>query len=447
MCQKSGYVNSWLCDENGDFKNIPTITFNFLETIGGIIPGMTITWSTVYEEWATQFRIIAYDGEETVFSRIVDNDDLKTVVEDDIQGYTRITLEIIKWSKPFRRARLENVVFGIQQVYTKSDLMSYSAVLFVDPLSAELPFFEITFELKNLDGAYNPDNPDSTGKYIMERQTVTVSYGYELENGVEWISGGVFYLSDWETPQNGITAMFKARDGLEFMSDIYTGPTEGTLYRIARAAFRQANLPLMEDGSERWEIHPSLERMYIPSPVDLQDSTIAEVLQYVANAACCVLYQDRNGKFHLTPLSVRMTDYTIDRFNSYQNSEMVLSKPLKAVDVNRGQYILSVAKKGETQPIANPLIPDSQAPAVAKWAAEYLANRRVLSGDFRADPRLDPLDIITNVNQFSTSRAVVTEVKLSYNGAFRGSYKARGVDNLFGEWIYSGELYSGEVQR
>ena len=82
---------------------------------------------------------------------------------------------------------------------------------------------------------------------------------------------------------------------------------------------------------------------------------------------------------------------------------------------------------------------------MAEWAAEFLANRRTVSGAFRADPRLDPLDIVTNVNQFSTSRVVVSEVKFSYKGAFRGSYRGRGVDQLFGKYFHVGELYTGEV--
>lgn len=134
----------------------------------------------------------------------------------------------------------------------------------------------------------------------------------------------------------------------------------------------------------------------------------------------------------------------IDRFNSFADSELKLSKPLKAVDINRGQYVLTAARTGETQPVTNPLITDDQAPAVAQWAAQFLSNRRNLSGQFRADPRLDPLDIITNVNQFSTSQAVVTEVRLTYNGAFRGSYAGRGADHLLGPWPQSGELRAGE---
>ena len=407
----SGYVGSWLCDENGVFDPVPTVSFDFPVLLEGTIPGLTLTWSTIYGEWASEFRLTAYHGDRSVFTKTLTNDNISTLIEADIRGYTKLTIEILRWSKPYRRARMEGVVFGIQKVYRKSDIMSYNATMYVNPLSAELP----------------------------------VSYGYKLGDMVEWIDGGIFYLSEWETPQNGITATLKARDTFELMTDTYNGPTRGTLYQIAKAALVQANLPSLPNGYSCWFLHPYLERVVVPEDAELRDCSIAEVLQYVANAGCCVLYQNRKGQVRIEPLLRSITDYSIDRFNSYADSELVLTKPLKTVAVNRDRYILPVARNGTTQPIENPLISDKQAPAVAEWAAEFLANRRTLSGAFRADPRLDPLDIVTNVNQFSTSRVVVSEVKFSYKGAFRGSYRGRGVDQLFGKYFHVGELYTGEV--
>ena len=367
----SGYVGSWLCDENGVFDPVPTVSFDFPVLLEGTIPGLTLTWSTIYGEWASEFRLTAYHGDRSVFTKTLTNDNISTLIEADIRGYTKLTIEILRWSKPYRRARMEGVVFGIQKVYRKSDIMSYNATMYVNPLSAELPKSEITFEIKNLNGAFNPDNPQGVEKYIMERQRVTVSYGYKLGDMVEWIDGGIFYLSEWETPQNGITATLKARDTFELMTDTYNGPTRGTLYQIAKAALVQANLPSLPNGYSCWFLHPYLERVVVPEDAELRDCSIAEVLQYVANAGCCVLYQNRKGQVRIEPLLRSITDYSIDRFNSYADSELVLTKPLKTVAVNRDRYILPVARNGTTQPIENPLISDKQAPAVALYRGPF----------------------------------------------------------------------------
>ena len=44
-----------------------------------------------------------------------------------------------------------------------------------------------------------------------------------------------------------------------------------------------------------------------------------------------------------------------------------------------------------------------------------------LSSSWRADPRLDALDIVDNENDYGTSKVLMTEVKYDYNGAFKGS--------------------------
>jgi hypothetical protein len=82
---------------------------------------------------------------------------------------------------------------------------------------------------------------------------------------------------------------------------------------------------------------------------------------------------------------------------------------------------------GETQSVKNKLITSqSRAIAVGNWVKEYLTNRRIVSFDWRADPRLDALDKIMVQNKFGISPLRVTEFTITYNGAFKG--KGRGRD-------------------
>jgi hypothetical protein len=45
----------------------------------------------------------------------------------------------------------------------------------------------------------------------------------------------------------------------------------------------------------------------------------------------------------------------------------------------------------------------------------------------RADVRLDALDIVTNENDYGTSRVRMTNVKFDFNGAFRGTGEGRTI--------------------
>lgn len=423
----NGYVGNALCGPDCVYSGeIPTITISFSRVFENLIPGLTITWATAYNEWAEKFRITAYNGSSIVSRETFSgNTDMTSVVFMDIQNYNKITVEVLKWCLPYRRARIESIQIGIERTYSKSEIMNFSHSISVDPLSAELPKAEIVFEVSNLNGEYNPDNPQGVAKYLLERQEITTRYGYKLGNTVEWIDGGRFFISAWDTPQNGITATFTARDILEYMGDTYSGPSSGTLLSIATAALEQAALPLLPGETNRWSLGASLENITAADNADLSKNTIAEVLQYVANAGCCVMYQDRHGIFHIEPLADGQTNYEINRFNSYSNSEISLTKQLKAVDINNGQYVLTVGTVGETQPVINPLISDARASAVAQWVANYLVNRKNLSGEFRADPRLDALDRVKNENQFAASVVLVTEIKYTYNGAFKGNYQGK----------------------
>ena len=100
---------------------------------------------------------------------------------------------------------------------------------------------------------------------------------------------------------------------------------------------------------------------------------------------------------------------------------------MKAVDVNDGSFVFSVGEVGETQNVKNPLISKDRGEEVAIWSAEILNNRRIFSGEWRADPRLDAMDKITVENQFAESTVFVTQVEYTYNGAFRGVYEGSAV--------------------
>lgn len=422
----TGYIGNLIADSGGEWTTNPMLTLTFSQVFEPLIPGITITWGQAYDEYADTFRVTAYNGTAVAAQKTVSgNTDVSSVVEMDIAGYDKITIEILKWGRGNRRARITSIVVGIKKTYGGSQLLSYSHDMTVDPLSASLPLAQVSFEVLNLNGEYNPDNPEGAEKYLMERQSIVVRYGYKLGETIEWIAAGTFYMNEWETPQNGISATFSARDLLEYMSDNYTGPSTGTLMEIAEAALSQAALPTGPEGENLWLLDSSLASITAPSGVVLSEYTIAEVLQLVANAACCVFYQDRAGFLHIEPLGTGTTDYRIDQFNGYANAEISLTKQLKAVNVNDGAAVVTVGTVGETQKIDNPLISAARAQAVAQWAADYLQNRKVLSGDFRADPRLDALDRVTTENQFSESTVLITDVSYTFSGAFRGSYEGR----------------------
>lgn len=442
-----GYIGDVISNEEGVFDmKIPIITINFTKVHTKVIPGVTIKWGTAYDEFAEHFIVTAYNGDTVVSEKeIIENKSVTSIVFMDIVNYDRITIRILRWCLPNHRARVDEIFVGLNKVYSKAELFSYSHEQTVDPLSTSLPKMEIRFSIDNSDNAYNPHNLDGWAKYLTERQAVKTRYGLKLaDNTVEWIKGGTFYLSEWYAKQNGISAEFVARDLLEFMSTPYkdnvTEMTSRSLYDIAEQVLLAAELPLNSDGTVKWVIDDSLKSIYTVAP--LLVDTVANCLQLIANTGCCVVYPDRDGLLHIEPINNEPTDYEINSFNSYSKPEITISKSVKQVVVKVYHYTISetgigssttevattIGETGETITVDNPLITDDErAVIVGKWIGDYLKNRMTMKATGRADVRLDALDIVTNENDYGTSRVRMTNVKFDFNGAFRGTGEGRTI--------------------
>ena len=507
-----GYVSYAICDDNGLFIANPVVSINYSKVHTNPLQGITIRWSDFLTEYAKEFTVEVYNGDDVIASKtITDNTNVLSIIEMDIVNYDRVTVEVEKWSMPHRRARICEFFVGVLRVFSKSDVFSYNCSHSIDPLSAELPKTEISFSIDNLNDIYNPYNADGLSKYLMERQEINVLYGYKLSTGIEWIKGAKVYISGWDAKQNGLTADFQARDILEFMTGTYYKGkynANGTsLYDLAEDVLEDAGLPTNSDGAKKWVIDERLKNIYTIAPLPID--THANCLQMIANAGECVLYPDRRGKLHIDRSIVNSnekesTDYSISYFNSYSKSDLTLSKPLKQVDVPWYNYFVSGEKtdlyqstvsvngtsdivivystpgenievsvangtlnssicytnacilnitangdvdvlvrgnsietssiisttpsgsEGEVVTVDNPLITSQErAVAIGSWAERYLKNRMILSSDWRADPRLDVLDMVVNENDYGSNQEMMTSISYSYNGAFHGSGEGR----------------------
>ena len=451
-----GYIANALTGADAVPTAVATITVTFDSLRTTLLPGITIVWSEALNEWASEFRVTAWANEVAVAQRVVtDNASPVSPVWMDLLNYNRITIEILKWSLPYHRARCQEVFMGIRSVYTKSDLMGFTHTQSADLLSAALPKNEITFRLRNDDQRWNPDNPTGVEQYLLTRQEVRVKYGMTVDGATEWIPGGTFWLTEWSTPSNGLEANFTARDALAFMEEEYTGPKSGALYDIALAVFEQAGLPLRDDGSPRYRVYEGL-RDYTTdfSGENDQAYTMAQVLQMVGHAGNCTIHQDCNGVFLVEPWEARYDGYIIEPRISYTHPEYTISKPLKAVSVGYGDEQDEVLVKSDTTTVGEVLTAYNvflrtaeDARRVGEHTRDMMSNRKVISGDFRADVRLEALDNVVVTSKYASNVISITDVSYSTTGGtFRGHYTGRVVSvDLKPDDIRVNEFYAGEV--
>lgn len=410
-----------------------------------LLAGLTITWSELHNEYATDFVVSFFrSGSQVKQVRVTGNTDVTSIVQVNTRNYNAIVIDILGWSLPNRRPRVERILMGYQVLFDKKDILSYSHKQKLCLSSGELPKNSIAFTLNNSDGRWNPTSPDGVERYLSDRQRMTVRYGMKVDGRMEWIKGGTFYLSEWSTPANGMEARFEARDVLEYMIDVpYTGIHSGTLHAIVSAAIAQAQLP---SGAS-----VVLDDVLKNYTADFESGkTIAEVLQMAANAACCVIYQDRDGVLHIERAGQPVSGYRIRKGVQYTWPEFSLYKPLAMVAVQGRDDIAHrewYSDVGETQTVDNEMISsDAQAEEVAEWVGGNLITRLTVGGEWRADPCLDVLDTVTVETKVGTVASVrLNELTLNFTGAFRGTF--HGYIPAAGNAVeyYSGELFAGEV--
>ena len=411
-------------------SDFPMVTIMFPSVRTQLVPGVTIVWSETYGEYATRCRVTALNGTVIVASEEFSNNSVRSTFPLPISNYDRIYIEIIDWLVPDHRPRIERFYLGAMEIYTKSELVKYSHTQTVDLLSTELPKNQIVFSLDNSSDIWNPDNPVGNVRYLMDRQEVSVRYGYKLPTGIEWIPAGTFWISEWDTPHNGLEATFTARDLLEFLDVPYSGPKSGSLYDIAIAALTQEELPVTAAGEPRYVVDESLKLITTDFSDDDTSYTAAVVLQMVANAGQCVLRQTRDGILRLVRFVRQLSDYKIGQNVSYTHPERVMTKPPQYININDGLWVENIANAGEVVSIFNPLIANEEnATHVGRWASAVLRSRNLIKGSYRPDPRLDALDIISVESKYNSGFvAAVTEITYEYNGAFRGQYVGREIE-------------------
>ena len=332
--ERQCYISNQLCDDNGYFAgNNPIISMTFSEPHSVI--GLTLTFDAFNKEHPELLRILAYDGNESlILDETLTIDNYEYTFSTPIDDFYKIELEFLKMRIPNRRARLQEVMFGLVKTYTSDDIISSVQSSDVDIVASKLPLETFKVEVNNIDKSYNVDNPTGIYKYIEEQQPVAVEYGYELSNGeIEWIIGGS-YVTTGEVTTSKSTATIPCSSVLNYLTQTYYKgmyyPNGISMYQLATDVLVDADLTLLST-QYGWKLDESLHNIYTKAP--LPKVSHRECLQLIANASGCVLYTDRDGHIRIQKASKDVNDFKID-FTSFSDIPTSRKRPpLFAIDI------------------------------------------------------------------------------------------------------------------
>lgn len=421
----TGFLSAEIFDDSSH----PVIRLELPSENKSSIPGVSICWSTAFNEYATDFSVSAYLGAKKLKTVTVNgNKSIRSDVEVELSGFDAVELEVLKWCLPDRRVRVEQVKIGRYLVFDKTKILSYSHSSARDPISGQLSQESISFSLDNSDRTWDSVNPQGIYKYIYERQPVTVRYGMDVDGKTEWVSGGMFFLSEWSVPANSIEASFQARDAFLYLSSTkYTGSKYGTLYEMCYDA-----LELLEADEITFDISDELKDYSTDITSDESTYHNSDILQLAANAAGMALYQTRDGVIKINRVYEADTSnpvLDIPVLNNYSWPEITFAQNMLNVVTTVGNatyaYPENPSGKGVSQTLSNVMLTkDILAKSRNALTESYgvLSNRRKASLTYRASPTIDALDTVKIHHQFNYDAVLLaTNVKYTFNGCFKGT--------------------------
>jgi hypothetical protein len=411
-----------------------TVEFNGVHSSAGI----TVTFDSVLGEYAIDYDVEAYDYNGALITKvsIVNNTEIIHQAIGQLYGYKKLVITVKKWSKPYRRARILEVDFGIVKIYTDDNLIRLNLVEDLDLTSGQIPSAEFRFEVDNADRAFNILNPTGFYKYLQERQSIYASVGIEHDDGsVNFIPLGEYFLADWTSKEGALTATFTALTILDIMASYpyeNIDAREISLKQLAEEVFAICKVT-------PYEIDSSLDSVMTNGLVKRTDCKT--VLQMIAIAGCANIIIARTGVIKLVKadtIGEAVDSITFD--NVYNEPQIELGKIVKTAEVTYWEdlekssivsEVVTGINEGETLSLTeNTLINTaSRALMVANWLLYQRNNRRAkYSINFRGNPTHELADVVEIENSYGTDKkALITKLDMSYEGYFNAKVEAKGM--------------------
>lgn len=298
---QDGFISSLMSDAEGNFSTPPVITREF--SLKHIFPGLTLTFDTRQQEWPLEVTADFYLNGEVADTQTVSITGVQTTITTTATEVDKVTITFDR-CLPYRRPRLENVLYGLNVQFVNKDIVSTQQKHDVDPLSRRLPTETMQFTILDYEHKYDPDNPAGIYAYVDKNSPIEIQFGYELPDGsVEWLKPDNYVLNAKPSAQNN-QATFNGTGLIGSLTGTFYKSKLGSksLYNMAEEVLLDAGLTLTEQGTNPWEIDEALKDMFTTAALPID--THMNCLQLIAHAACCRLYTDDDNIIHIRPFGV-----------------------------------------------------------------------------------------------------------------------------------------------
>ena len=334
-----GYISNVLSDENGVYQSTRPIISISADSLHYNLIGTTIDFDLLNKDYAVDFDVRYYDN-DTLLKMVEkrNNTSYQAVEVDGCDNVNKIEIEIISSNLKYRRARIQNIIFGLNSVIDNDRIISFSRTMEISPFSKEISQNELSVEIENYDGLYDPQNPTGIYSYFDQGQKINHYYYFDVGNdNWEKIYGGQLYLAGKPT-DNGETTTFTATGLYQQLTKVYNKglyyPAGRTFYDLFNDIFEFCDL---KNKGIIYEIPENLKNISTVQPIT--NIPCNEAIQLLCNASNHILIERTNGNVALIPNNVGE--------NTIFNSSALLSADKSET------YFSQVSKLNKNLPFAN----------------------------------------------------------------------------------------------
>ena len=296
------YVSSYMSDKNCLFSDKACITLTssvYLTTLG-----LTMVFDSIDKNYAKKLKVKAYRDSTMIMDKDYTlssySDRLIFADNEELVRWNKIEIYFIESSLPYRRIRVNQLLFGIMETYTDENLISAESKEKTTMINSELPTHTFKFTIDNMNKLFNPDNPQGWYRYILQQQPISYEWGYQLDDGtIEWILGGKMLLTgSVEVGENQVS--FSTTSLINYLTKVY----KKGVYNFSGRSLYDLAVDVLEDSnidSSQYNLWSGLKSIKTDAPLPKLEAR--QLLQIIATTGNCILFTNRENVINIQPFN------------------------------------------------------------------------------------------------------------------------------------------------
>lgn len=344
-----------------------------------------------------------------------------------ITEYDTIILTVMSVTEPHHHVRIAEIEFGAS-VTLSNDAIGETVTLIMeyDPTQMSTPLWELDFDILNVEGQYDQDNPDTLLTDIPPWTPLVVSFSIIVDGVRTTVPVGTYYITD-RVGQDTLLRV-TAQDARAILSSTLrpiTLSTSQSLGDLYEALLTELQIPyVIDDGV--YDVYPDAD-----ATLDAQEWTLLQQAGFIEQYHGVHLTPGRDGYLHVTvgPPGTQVPALGAELLLEFPVPSMSTTYNIISVNYGPSESMQTYTLDLRTTPsevrsvltVTNPLVMDlTNAQRIAQALVPAVSGA-LYEATAVADATLDPRDVVPIAGRWSMDAPEsyrVKKVEYTFDGSF-----------------------------